>query len=221
MHERAERSYVPALGDHRFSPFYDTTIALLTCERTWRRALVKQIDANPRDVVLDLGCGTGTLAIMLKRDCPSASIHGVDPDPNILTLAENKARDADVLVHFSQGFAQDVAEIAARVRPNKIVSSLVLHQVPLAAKRSIILNAFAVLKPGGEFHVADYGLQSSPLMRLAFRNVQALDGYANTQPNADGVLTQLMEDAGFAEVKETTVIPTPTGSISLYRARRV
>ena len=32
------RSYVPALGDRRLSPFYDATIALMTCERTWRRA---------------------------------------------------------------------------------------------------------------------------------------------------------------------------------------
>lgn len=218
MHERA---YVPALGDHRFSPFYDTTIALLTCERTWRRALVKQIDASPRDVILDLGCGTGTLAIMLKRDCPSASIHAIDPDPGILTRAENKARDADVLVHFSQGYAQDVTAIAAHIRPNKIVSSLVLHHMPLAAKRSAILNAFAALPSNGEFHVADYGLQASPLMRMAFRHVQALDGYANTQPNADGALPALMEEAGFVDVTETVVIPTPTGSISLYRARRL
>ena len=61
---------------------------------------------------------------------------------------------------------------------------------------------------------------ASPLMRFAFRQVQTLDGFTNTQPNADGILPKLMEDAGFSEVKETLVIPTPTGSISLYRARR-
>ena len=214
------RSYVPALGDPRLTPFYDTTIALLTCERTWRRAFVKQIAPQPRDVILDLGCGTGTLAILLKRDCPSASVHGIDPDPDILTRAEEKARNANVLVHFSKGFAQEVAAVASGIRPNKIVSSLVLHQVPLAAKRATILNAFVGLRPGGELHIADYGSQNSPLMRLAFRHVQAMDGFANTQPNADGVLPQLMDEAGFADVKENLVIPTPTGAISLYSARR-
>jgi len=215
-----DRSYVPALGDRRLSPFYDTTIALLTCERTWRRAFVKQIAPQPRDVILDLGCGTGSLAILLKRDCPSASVYGVDADPDILTRAEAKARDADVLIHFSQGYAQDVAAIAAHVRPNKIVSSLVLHQMPLAAKRTAILNAFAALGHGGELHIADYGLQASPLMRLAFRQVQSLDGFANTQPNADGILPELMAEAGFTDIRETRTIPTPTGSISLYSARR-
>lgn len=214
------RSYVPALGDHRLSPFYDATIALMTCERTWRRALVRQIAPEPRDVILDIGCGTGSLAIQLKRACPSASIYGVDPDPDILTRAEEKARDADVLVHFSQGYAQDAGTIAARIRPNKLVSSLVLHQIPLAGKRMALLAALDALPPGGELHIADYGLQASPLMRLAFRQVQTLDGYGTTQPNADGVVPELMEDVGFAGVEETQVIPTPTGSISLYRAHK-
>jgi phospholipid N-methyltransferase len=214
------RTYVPALGDHRLSPFYDTTIALMTCERTWRRAFVKQIDPAPRDVILDIGCGTGSLAVLLKQTSPSASIYAVDPDPDILTRAEIKARDAGVIVHFAQGHAQDTASIAANIRPNKIVTSLVLHQLPLAAKRSMILNAFAGLRVGGELHVADYGKQNSPLMRFAFRQVQSLDGFDNTQPNAEGVLPELMIEAGFADVRENAAIPTPTGSISLYSAKR-
>ena len=99
------RAFVPALGDHRLSPFYDTTISLMTCERTWRRAFVKQIAPEPRDVILDLGCGTGSLAVLLKQSEPGASVYGIDPDPDILTRAEIKARDAGVLVHFAQGFA--------------------------------------------------------------------------------------------------------------------
>jgi 2-polyprenyl-3-methyl-5-hydroxy-6-metoxy-1,4-benzoquinol methylase len=214
------RTYVPALGDHRLSPFYDTTIALMTCERTWRRAFVKQIDPAPRDVILDIGCGTGSLAVLLKQTSPSASIYAVDPDPDILTRAEIKARDAGVIVHFAQGYAQHTASIAANIRPNKIVTSLVLHQLPFCAKRSMILNAYAGLRADGELHVADYGKQSSPLMRFAFRQVQSLDGFDNTQPNAEGVLPELMIEAGFADVRENATIPTPTGSISLYSARR-
>jgi ubiquinone/menaquinone biosynthesis C-methylase UbiE len=213
-----DRAYVPALGDRRLSPFYDATVSLMTCERTWRRAFIKQIDPTPRDVILDVGCGTGTLAVMLARACPGASVYGIDPDPEILSRAELKARDADVLVHFAKGYAQDTA--AAGVRPNKVVSSLVLHQVPLAAKRSAILSAFAALRTGGEFHVADYGEQKSPLMRFAFRQVQALDGFGTTQPNADGILPALMLEASFSDVRTNLVIPTPTGAISLYSATR-
>lgn len=74
---------------------------------------------------------------------------------------------------------------------------------------------------GGEVHIADYGLQRTPLMRGLFRTIiQNLDGRVNTQPNADGVLPQLMHTAGFRNVEETLVIPTPSGSISLYRGIR-
>ena len=50
--------------------------------------------------------------------------------------------------------------------------------------------------------------------------VQCVDGFADTQPNADGIVPRLMREAGFAEVEETAVIPTPTGSVSLYRGVR-
>jgi ubiquinone/menaquinone biosynthesis C-methylase UbiE len=215
-----DRAFVPALGDHRLTPFYDATVSLMTCERTWRRALVRQIAPEPRDVILDVGCGTGTLAIMLKQACPSASVYGTDPDPEVLTRAEMKARDAGVLVHLAQGFGESTASVAAANRPNKVVSSLVLHQIPLDGKRATLASAFAALRSGGELHVADYGEQKSPLMRFAFRQVQAMDGVSNTQPNADGVLPQLMSEAGFVSVRENVVIPTPTGSISLYSAVR-
>jgi ubiquinone/menaquinone biosynthesis C-methylase UbiE len=214
------RMYMPTLSERAILPFYDTTMSLMTCERTWRRAFVKQIDPQPRDVILDMGCGAGTLAIMLKQADPSASVHGVDPDPAILTRAESAARDKDLLIHFAQGYVQETAAIAAVIRPNKIVSSMVLHRVPLAEKRAAVFSAFAALRAGGQLHIADYGQQNSALMRFAFRQVQTIDGFESTQPNADGVLPELMVEAGFDEVRENQVIPTPTGSISLYSAVR-
>ena len=59
------------------------------------------------------------------------------------------------------------------------------------------------------------------LMRKLFRaTIQQLDGVADTQPNADGVLEPLMADAGFAEVQELRQFNTLTGSISILRATK-
>lgn len=59
------------------------------------------------------------------------------------------------------------------------------------------------------------------LMRLLFRlTVQRLDGVEDAQPNADGVLPGLIEDAGFTEVRERDRVHTATGTIAIFTALR-
>jgi hypothetical protein len=68
--------------------------------------------------------------------------------------------------------------------------------------------------------ITDYGLQRTRLMRLAFRIVQLADGRQDTQPNADGALLELLSQGGFHDVREAEVVPTVSGSISIYVARK-
>jgi hypothetical protein len=105
-------------------------------------------------------------------------------------------------------------------RVDKATSSLVLHQCPLSMKRAILVAMHEALRPGGALAVADYGEQRSWTMRFLFRQIQRLDGFENTQPNADGVLPELFAAAGFERVVERQSIPTPTGSISIYSANK-
>jgi hypothetical protein len=68
--------------------------------------------------------------------------------------------------------------------------------------------------------IADYGRQWG-LMRLLFRlTIQRLDGVADTQPNADGVLPELVRATGFDNVREAARIHTVTGTIALIAADR-
>ena len=103
---------------------------------------------------------------------------------------------------------------------DKIVSSLVLHQCPMEVKEAIAAQMFRLLKPGGTLFIADYGEQRSLLMRMLFRQIQLLDGFEYTEPNARGCVPEVLEAAGFETVEEVKIIPTPTGSISIYRAKR-
>jgi ubiquinone/menaquinone biosynthesis C-methylase UbiE len=213
-----DATFTPAAGRPEWTPFYDFAIALLTRERIWRSALLRQVAPTSEDRILDVGCGTGTFALMLKRAAVKCEVVGIDPDADVLTRARGKAVKARAEIIFRQGFARDAgAEPAAF---SKIVSSLVFHQVPMAEKRAGFAAIWRGLKAGGVLHVADYGLQRTPFMRAAFRQVQRLDGFDNTEPNARGVLPELMTEAGFSEVRETHVIRTLTGSISLYAARK-
>ena len=213
------QDFTPALGHAALTPLYDLAIAVLTREGKWRRALVNQIAPCASDRILDVGCGTGSLALMLKRRSPPALVVGLDPDADVLQRARRKMVKSGVEVAFSQGFARDAGQVLP-AGATKAVSSLVFHQVPLEEKRAGLDAMYKSLVAGGEVHIADYGLQRTPMMRALFKQIQRLDGYENTTPNAHGILPQLMSKAGFVDVEERSVIPTPTGSISLYFGRK-
>lgn len=217
--EGPPRDFVPALGRAGSTKLYDRVIATMTRERRWRAELLSLVQPSPRDVIVDVGCGTGTFAIMLKRACPGASVVGVDPDPEVLSLAEAKAGAAGVDVAWRRAMGDELSAVVPHSSVTKVVSSLVLHQCPPAMKRAILQAARTILVPGGTLFVADYGEQRSRAMRLLFLLVQLLDGFANTQPNADGVLPRLLAEVGYADVGEHGAIGTPTGTISLLTGR--
>src|SRR5258706_9511270 len=212
-----EPDYVPAAPQLWL---YDALVVVLARAPRWRRALLAQLAPREGDVIADVGCGTGTQLVKIGRSAPGVTLSGIDPDPAVLQRARRKLAAAGVVAGLSRGFARDAAQLLGDRGVNKIVSSLVFHQVPPEEKIVGLAAIRAALTPGGELHVADYGLQRTPLMRRLFRIVQAGDGFANTEPNARGVLPVLMSQVGFRNVAETAVIATPTGSVSLYRAER-
>ena len=215
-------SFTPALGRVAPARFFDFVVAL-TRERLWRALAAMYVAPQPGDVIADVGCGTGSLALLLSRVEPGARIIGVDPDAEVLAVARRKAFadvGADTAVQWRVGMGDALVDSLGANSVDTVVSSLVLHQCPLPMKRAVLASMFAVLKPGGRLVIADYGLQRTTLMRLSFRIVQLADGKEDTQPNADGVLPELMADAGFREVREAEVVPTVSGSISVYVARK-
>jgi ubiquinone/menaquinone biosynthesis C-methylase UbiE len=210
-----EDGFTPALGRDWLTGGYDLAIRLLTRERAWRSTLLKQVAPMEGETIADIGCGTGTLAIMMKRQAPGARIIGLDPDPNVLEIAAAKAKRAGLDIEWQQGFARDARNFASRL--DKAVSSLVFHQVPKASKSEGLAAMYAGLPGGGELHIADYARQRG-LMRLLFRlTVQQLDGVVDTQPNADGELEAIMAGLSGRAVPSAYVCHTPTGTIRLFR----
>ncbi|TCC07973.1 class I SAM-dependent methyltransferase [Kribbella soli] len=213
-----ETAFTPALGRFLPSRFFDVVAALVR-EKVWRAMVVRSAAVRPGDLVMDVGCGTGTLALMLHQAEPAAWVVGVDPDPEILARAQRKAPDS-VGVEWRLGLGDELVDVVGAGVVDVVVSSLVLHQCPLPVKRAILAAMYDVLRPGGRLVIADYGLQRTWAMRLGFRIVQLADGKADTQPNADGILPSLIAAAGFEDVCEVEVVPTVTGSISLLTAYR-
>lgn len=207
--------FTPALGRPQLTLFYDAAIRVLTRERRWRRLLLEQLRPRPGERILDIGCGTGTLAIMIKQAEPEAEVIGIDPDEQVLGIARTKAARAGVDPVFMRGFARDADRSGARF--DKAVASLVFHQVPLEEKEAGIEAMARAVVAGGEIHIADYALQPSFSSRQLFRIVQALDGRENTQANADGALERILGGVAGGPVRPQATVPTLTGAISLFQ----
>lgn len=216
----AHRDFVPALGKSGSLDRYDAAIALMTREKRWRSDLLCFAEPQPGERIVDIGCGTGTFAIALKQAAPESMVLGVDPDPAVLEIARAKAKVAEAEIQWFEAMGDELDGIDALRQCDKIVSSLVLHQCPMDVKKAIAAQMFRLLRPGGTLFIADYGEQRSLLMRMLFRQIQLLDGFEYTEPNAKGCVPVILKAAGFEAVEEMRVIPTPTGSISIYGAKR-
>jgi ubiquinone/menaquinone biosynthesis C-methylase UbiE len=214
----ASDGYLPALRFSALTRIYDPVVALTSRERRFKELLVEQAAPAPGQRILDLGCGTGTLAIQVKRREPGVEMVGLDADPEMLGRAREKAERAGVELTLTEGFSNELPFEDASF--DRVLSTLFFHHLDPEPKRQTAREIARVLKRGGELHVADWGRPSDPVMSAAFLGIRVLDGFSNTADNYRGALPAIFEEAGMEGAEETDRLRTPLGTLSLYRAER-
>jgi SAM-dependent methyltransferase len=210
--------FVPALGFAALTPLYDAVIAATMRESTFRRALLAQAAIADGHRVLDLGSGSGTLAILIGREVPGARVEGLDADAAMVDTARRKAALAGSSAVFHHGDATRLPFADATF--NRVVSSLFFHHLSPEGKRQAAAEIARVLRPGGELHAADWGPAPNPVMRALFLLVQLLDGFENTRENVEGRLPGIFAAAGLGDVAARSTIPSAFGVLALLQARR-
>lgn len=218
MKNHISEEYIPALRYSWLTNLYDSVMKWTMREDTFKRKLVEQARIKPSDRILDLGCGTATLTLLTKQRHPHAEMFGLDGDQQVLELARAKAAEHGLTITLDHGLA------GALPYPDntfdRILSSLLFHHLTRENKERALAEAFRVLRPGGELHIADWGKAQNGLMRIAFLLVQLLDGFETTSDNVNGLLPTLIEDAGFIQLQQTIHYATIFGTLSLYRAQK-
>jgi len=215
MRNAGESRFVPALGLGWLTPLYDFVVRFATRERAFKRALLIQLGAAP-GAVLDVACGTGTLAIEISRTRPDAAVIGIDGDRHMLSKAAAKVRRAEAGVTLIEARAQSLPHADASF--GTVVSTLFFHHLVSRDKPLVLAEIRRVMRPGGVLHVADWTRPANPLMRVMFFFVRLFDGFENTRDNARGRLPVLFAGAGFVGVTETRRFNTIAGTLELYQA---
>jgi ubiquinone/menaquinone biosynthesis C-methylase UbiE len=211
----ADKSYVHALRYQKLNWLYDPIVRLTTRERTVKAKLTNALSGHSGRL-LDLACGSGTLAILIKQHFPHLTVQGVDGDPDMLGRAERKATEAGSDIGFQQGLADALPFGDSSF--DVVVSSLFFHHLSSEEKRSAFREIKRVLAPSGVLLLADWGRPRNILMRVLFFPVRLLDGLDNTRDNVQGKLPTLIRESGFARVVEIGDVATPLGTISIIRA---
>ena len=148
------RMYIPAANYDWLLPLYDVLAKLIGSEAAHRQ-LVDQADTSPSHHVLDIGCGTGNLTLLVKRLHPRADVVGLDPDPKALTRARRKADERGFAVRLDRGFADELPYADASF--DRVFSAFMLHHLPLEVKEKTLSDVRRVLRSDGAFYALDFG----------------------------------------------------------------
>lgn len=204
------RTYLPAAGHDWALPLYDPLVRLLGGDAA-RRRLVEQAALQPGQRVLEIGCGTGTLLLMIKQH-PGVEVVGLDPDPKALALARRKAEKAGATVSLDQGFADELPYPDASF--DRAFSSFMFHHLPAEVKEKTLREARRVLRPGGSLYLLD------------FRGPKPSDGFFarlissshHLRDNTEERVLGLMKQAGFADPATVDSGKLLLASTTYYRA---
>lgn len=136
---------------------YDLRLWLMARGRegAFRRSLVELAGIGPGQSVLDIGCGTGSLAIEAGRVVGrQGSVVGIDPSPEMIGRATSKARRL-ANVSFRTGVAQDLPFEDASF--DVALCTFVVHQLPRDSFHKVKTEAARVVKVGGRLLLVDIG----------------------------------------------------------------
>ena len=205
--EHAERNYLPAMGKRWLLPLYDPLLKLLGADKTKRR-LIEQATIKSGFRVLDIGCGTGSLAVLIKRMHPEVEVIGVDPDPAALSISKRKANRAGLSIEFDRGFSDHLSYPDASF--DRVFSSFMFHHLEPSERAATLREIGRVLKGGGSLHLLDF----APRDGKGHRHRRS----PHEESRFEGRVTDLMSEAGLVDAREVAKGKIFFGPIAYYRA---
>ncbi|MFZ2170711.1 MAG: class I SAM-dependent methyltransferase, partial [Methylococcaceae bacterium] len=125
--------YIPAFHFRWLTDWYDPVMRHLFPEEALKTSLIAQARIQPGQYILDMGCGTGTLTLLIKQIQPNAAVYGLDVDTQVLDVARKKAEQAGETIILQQGTATCLPYPDGSF--DRVFASLMLHHLTRQDKR--------------------------------------------------------------------------------------
>ncbi|MGE0210208.1 MAG: methyltransferase domain-containing protein [Parvibaculaceae bacterium] len=179
-------------------------------------ATLKAAELRPGARLLDIGCGTGRLAIRaagLFRNQPGVEAFGIDATPEMVALARRRAAEEGSSARFEVGIGEALPFEDGSL--DAVTSSYFFHHLPPEAKREALAEMLRVAKPGGRIVITDYGRPRGFLGLLASFPMR-FNFYEYTRPQLKGELEAIVREQGF----EPEILRRFLGYITVMRVRK-
>jgi len=123
-------------------------------EQAFRQRIADLARLQPGEIVLDVGCGTGTLAMVARQRVGEIGrVAGIDPSPQMIARASRKAVRRGLAIDFQVGVIEHLSFPDQSF--DVVLSTFMMHHLPDDLKRRGLAEIARVLKPGGRLLVLD------------------------------------------------------------------
>jgi ubiquinone/menaquinone biosynthesis C-methylase UbiE len=207
--------YIPALSVDWLTPLFDPVLKWILPEERFKQDLVRRAAIETGHRILDLGCGTGTLTILIKQHQPKSLVVGLDGDPHILEIARAKARQAKSDLSLVESMAFQLPHPDSTF--DRVISSLVFHHLTTRNKQRALYEVHRVLRPGGELYILDFG---APHTAVAYMISLVTRRLEEVLDNVLGLLPVMLQRAGFSQVEAIAHYMTVIGTLTIYKAQK-
>lgn len=213
-HTHSHETVTPTTGRTiRWAGHYDMFVNLLLFgrEKSFRQNILRTADIPSGAVVLDVGCGTGTLALMAKTQLGAqGKVYGIDAAPEMIDVARHKATDQNRAVDFRQGVIESLPFEDSTF--DVVLSTLMFHHLPDDLKQRGLAEIFRVLKPGGRLLIVDMRRPTNMLSHI----MMAFSFHGALSSGIQDVVS-MAKQSGYANIHLDNVWGSMLGALQAQR----